>query len=158
MANPTSLYEYQGDILLQGKVAVHDGDSSHITIVKNTRRYTFTSSHVFMFWHWTNNGAKTVVVQSRELAKKMVMMQNTECNRNLLLWKLWPCNCSSSQSLSSHGGGQGSNPGQSTWNLWWIKLHLDRFFSKKAYFCFSYHYDSTDSPQTLISFITAKWI
>jgi len=48
----TVLYNgYQGDTLPQGKVAVHEGDSSHqpITIVKSAWSYTFTSSRVFMF-------------------------------------------------------------------------------------------------------------
>jgi hypothetical protein len=30
----------------------------------------------------------------------------------------------------AHHGGRGSISGQSTWNLWWIKCHWDRFFSK----------------------------
>jgi len=96
-------------------------DRVHIKLLPLLRMHGVTRSlpHMYScFEARLNLQTTTAVVQPWELTKKMVMMQNTEHNQNLLSWKLRPCNCSSTQSLSSHCGGQGSNLGQSTWNLW----------------------------------------
>jgi hypothetical protein len=40
-----------------------------------------------------------------------------------------PCQGSGSYLPASHRGGPGSRPCQSMWDLWWEKLHWDRFLS-----------------------------
>jgi hypothetical protein len=62
---------------------------------------------------------------------------------------VFSCQYHSTVALQTHiiRGGPGSRPGQSMWDLWWIKWHWDRFFSE--FFCFllsiSFHRRSPNS-------------
>jgi len=63
-------------------------DRFHINLLPLLRTHgdTLSLPHTYScFDPELNIQTTTVVVQSRELAKKMAVMQNTECNKNLLL-------------------------------------------------------------------------
>jgi hypothetical protein len=50
-----------------------------------------------------------------------------------------PCHSSDGYSISSHYGGQGSNPALIMWNLWWSKWRWNKFSPSTSVFLANFH-------------------